>query len=259
MNPKCCTELFNNLDPVATSVGSSLNLTALTDRLWVDRVNLRVRFLNGDNALRTRIMKAAQTWSTHCRINFIFGDFSYSDIRVNIDNSGYSNSFVGTDAYRVPQNARTMNFGWFDASTPDDELTRTVLHEFGHALGLVHEHQSPGASIKWNKEAVYRYYANQVPPWSHETVDVNVFSKYDRTLSNSSQYDAKSIMNYPIRKEFTTDGYESGWNDTLSATDIAFIGAIYPKRTEADEEVLRSLENLRFKVREITSSIRPRR
>ena len=31
---------------------------------------------------------------------------------------------------------RAMNFGWFDNNTPDAEVRRMVLHEFGHALGL---------------------------------------------------------------------------------------------------------------------------
>ena len=31
---------------------------------------------------------------------------------------------------------RAMNFGWFDNNTPDAEVRRTVLHEFGHTLGL---------------------------------------------------------------------------------------------------------------------------
>jgi len=29
----------------------------------------------------------------------------------------------------------------------------TVLHEFGHALGLIHEHQNPASGgFKWNRE-----------------------------------------------------------------------------------------------------------
>jgi hypothetical protein len=35
-------------------------------------------------------------------------------------------------------------------------------------------------------------------------------------------------MEYPIPKELTTGGFEVGWNKVLSATDIAFMGALYP-------------------------------
>jgi hypothetical protein len=33
-----------------------------------------------------------------------------------------------------------------------------VIHEFGHALGLIHEHQNPSGGIQWNKPVVCRYY-----------------------------------------------------------------------------------------------------
>ena len=47
-----------------------------------------------------------------------------------------------------------MNLGWIHDSKSEDELRSVVLHEFGHALGAVHEHESPYASIPWNKEKV---------------------------------------------------------------------------------------------------------
>jgi hypothetical protein len=38
-----------------------------------------------------------------------------------------------------------MNLGWLDAGFADATTKErgTILHEFGHALGLLHEHQSP--------------------------------------------------------------------------------------------------------------------
>ena len=42
-----------------------------------------------------------------------------------------------------------MNLGFVDRPT--------VLHEFGHALGLIHEHQSPfKGGFEWNREEVGR-------------------------------------------------------------------------------------------------------
>ena len=41
-----------------------------------------------------------------------------------------------------------MNYGWIDADSPEEELRSVVLHEFGHALGLIHEHQNPLSGIR---------------------------------------------------------------------------------------------------------------
>ena len=56
-------------------------------------------------------------------------------------------SYLGTDATRVPKESFTMNLGFVDRST--------VLHEFGHSLGLIHEHQSPfPGGFEWDRENV---------------------------------------------------------------------------------------------------------
>jgi hypothetical protein len=51
-----------------------------------------------------------------------------------------------------------MNFEGFDKGTPSD-WEGTVRHEFGHALGLEHEHQHPeggcDAEWRWNDDAGY--------------------------------------------------------------------------------------------------------
>ena len=61
--------------------------------------------------------------------------------------AGGSWSYIGTDASRIPLESFSMNLGFVDQST--------VMHEFGHALGLIHEHQSPfEGGFEWNKEEV---------------------------------------------------------------------------------------------------------
>ena len=54
------------------------------------------------------------------------------------------------------------------------EYERVVVHEFGHALGAIHEHQNPKGGIEWNLPAVYKYFAGPPNFWSKEDVDVNV-------------------------------------------------------------------------------------
>ena len=70
-----------------------------------------------------------------------------------------------------------MNFSGFDiAPPPDSEFARIVIHEFGHALGLEHEHQSPFSSceneFKW--DVIYATLASPPNNWPKERVDFNM-------------------------------------------------------------------------------------
>jgi hypothetical protein len=75
---------------------------------------------------------------------------------------------------------------------------------------------------------VYDYYASLSPPWSRQQVDDNIFNAYAQDQTSFSQLDQSSIMMYPIPKELTTNGFEIGWNRTLSQTDKDFIRQMYP-------------------------------
>jgi hypothetical protein len=121
-----------------------------------------------------------------------------------------------------------MNFGWLTLKSSDEDHRSVVLHEFGHALGCIHEHQNPAGGIQWNKDVVYRYYAGKPNYWSREKVDHNIFRRYGQDITQFSAFDPGSIMLYPLPKEHTLDGFEIGLNTQLSATDIAFIGVHYP-------------------------------
>lgn len=121
-----------------------------------------------------------------------------------------------------------MNFGWLTPATPQDELQRVVLHEFGHALGLIHEHQSPAAEIPWDTEAVYNIYAGPPNFWSRAEVDRNILARYSRMESNYTDFDPDSIMLYPIPPELTHGELVVGWNRTLSPTDRTGIRRFYP-------------------------------
>lgn len=105
-----------------------------------------------------------------------------------------------------------MNFGWFDENTPDEEFSRTTKHEFGHALGLIHEHQNPAGGIKWNKEAVYRDLSAPPNNWDRETIDRNSFQRYNKTITQYTEVDPQSIMMYRIPARWTTDGNSYGEN-----------------------------------------------
>ena len=88
-----------------------------------------------------------------------------AQIRISFKEEG-SWSYLGKDALQIAAGKPTMNYGWLTPDSQDQEYSRVVLHEFGHALGAIHEHQAPGVTIPWDKTAVYAYYALQ--GWSKE-------------------------------------------------------------------------------------------
>ncbi|NSL89451.1 matrixin family metalloprotease [Chitinophaga sp. Mgbs1] len=198
---------------------------AVNASLWANGKVIRVKFLNGSTFLRNKVKTYAKVWENYANITFSFvNDNQAADLKVKFSNDQTSWSYVGTDALGV--SGETVHFGWFDANTDDTEFSRTVTHEFGHAIGLAHEQSSPAANIQWNKPVVYAYYAQF--GWSQQDVDYNVFYKYSASTTTYSSYDPASIMQYPIDPSFTTNGFSVGWNTVLSATDKTFIGSIYP-------------------------------
>ncbi len=199
---------------------------------------LRVHFLDGAAAMQQQVVRFAHLWSHHANLTFAFdsaptagsrhnGCAEKAEIRISFAQPG-SWSYIGTDALAVPADEPTMNFGWLTPSTPNDEVMRVVLHEFGHAIGLIHEHQNPATTVPWNREAVYAYYSGPPNNWTRAEVDHNLFQLYDRDSTQYSAFDRQSIMLYPIPQEFTDGDFTVGWNQSLSAVDKAFVAAWYP-------------------------------
>jgi hypothetical protein len=145
---------------------------------------------------------------------------------------------VGTDALVIPLSQPTMNFGWLTRATPNDEYARVVTHEFGHALGFIHEHQNPATDIPWDKEAVYSFYAGPPNFWTREQVDINLFTRYSADITQFSDFDPASIMLYPIPNEFTIGDFEVGWNKAPSETDKRFSASLYPMETRHPNEIV---------------------
>ncbi len=141
------------------------------------------------------------------------------DVRITLVGGIGSFSHIGTDCLYIPQQA-SLNYGWLDA--------QTIMHEFCHALGMIHEHENPrGNPIQWDLPKLYQYY-QQTQHWDHQTTYTNVVFRYDKTQINGSAYDPDSIMNYFWPADITLNDVGQTENFRLSPTDVTWISKTYP-------------------------------
>ncbi len=194
---------------------------------WSNGSTIKVKFIGGSNYVRDRVRYYAKMWTQHANLNFQFVDYGRSDIRVSFVQNGSSWSVIGKQALQMGSNEATMNFGWLNDRTPEYEFRRTILHEFGHALGLLHEHQNPSGGIPWDEAAVYDHYWTS-QGWNQQTTYANVIQKASRNATQFSNYDPRSIMHYPVSASLTNGQYQVGMNQDLSTTDKNYIRQVYP-------------------------------
>ena len=181
---------------------------------------LHIRFLNGDPQLHAKVEEISKEWMEYANIRFLFDNDPTAKIRISfrLDDPW---SAIGRQCEAI-EDEPTM----YLPSTDDGKLKGVVLHEFGHVLGCIHEHQSPEAGIPWNIPEVYKYYGER--GWSHQKVDEEVLTPAQITQTNYSEFDPKSIMIYPIPGKLTDGRLQVNWNSELSQTDKDWIRKVYP-------------------------------
>lgn len=200
-----------------------------TGKMWAKGRKLKICFLDGSTIQKQKVKDHATQWLKYANVKFDFSaPRTQSDIRISFKADPGSWSYIGTDNLGIPKNEPTMNFGWLDDNTDDKEYNRVVVHEFGHALGCIHEHQNPRGGIKWNEAKVYQYFAGPPNYWSKQDTYSNVIEKYSINQLNASTFDKKSIMLYSFPGELIVGGKPTLMNYTLSTRDRSFIKKMYP-------------------------------
>lgn len=199
---------------------------------WEAGRNLRCRFLDGSKTQRRKVESKAHLWVKFANIEITFGDDPEAEVRISFQADDGSWSGVGKDCLNAsyfPKYQPTMNFGWLKDDTDSTEYERVVVHEFGHALGCIHEHQSPSEKLRWNKAAVYKAFSGPPNYWSKADIDGNVLDKYSPNGVSFTSFDVKSIMLYQFDGSLFTDGKGTPENTKLSGMDKDMIGQMYPK------------------------------
>jgi hypothetical protein len=221
---------INNDGSISNTGVIRQGLVSATEKMWNpgDVITVYLSTTNGSDYIRNKVMHYAKEWERYANIKFDFiADFNAAKIKVGFFSTGQSWSWVGRDVLFNPFKKYTMNFGWFDETTLEAEFSRTITHEFGHALGFYHEHQSPASPLQWDLPKTYKYFKDK-SGWSEDEVNQNVINKYNQSNTNFSSYDPNSIMHDFIPKGLLLNGSSIDGGYMLSGTDIDYAGYWYP-------------------------------
>jgi hypothetical protein len=141
---------------------------------------------------------------------------------LTVDSHDDAWSYIGTDCRSIPLNEATMNLGFLDGGS--------AAPEFGHAIGLAHEHQNPAGGIQWNEEVVIGECAKSPNFWDEETTPHNVLREYSVDQINGTAFDPESMMLYFFPASWTLNGIGTEDNEVLSRLDKEFIAGakMYP-------------------------------
>jgi len=204
-------------------------------KIWKGKTSeLCVRFLHGDAALQAKVLEIANAWQPYTGIPFVPWTSGRHHILVDFRAAGHW-SLLGTDSLQSGfPGGQSMNlqFPTQLARVDQKELQRVALHEFGHALGAVHEHQSPTRQIPWIRARVYAWYFANTDFRDRATVDQQVLNACSEPQLRATAWDAHSIMEYPIDPYLVEDSFReqalaTQHNDTLSELDKTWMSTIY--------------------------------
>jgi serralysin len=195
-------------------------------KLWPNRTTLRVSFLDGDADQQMVVLRAFDEWLKYANLEVQATPGKTSMIRVSFVEPEGSWSFIGTDALGAKADTPTMMLGYMAENRP---IPYNVLHEVGHALGLVHEMSNPQAELPWDKPSAYRILTGAPNFWSRQQVDDNLFSP-SGAYPGSRPFDRASIMLNELPADYFIDrvGLKPGLG--LSDSDKQYIASLYPGR-----------------------------
>lgn len=191
------------------------------NKFWPTGTVLKIGFLGGTASQIAAVKSYAGEWPTLANITFSYPATGPYDIRIAFQSGGGAWSYVGTDCKFVTnQTQPTMNLGWIG---PD-----VVKHEFGHTLGLFHEHQNPNGGICFNEANVIADLSGPPNNWSVAQIRFNVLDKLNPADVLTSPWDRVSIMHYNIPASWTCNGVAIPGGATISQGDKDFIKIRYP-------------------------------
>lgn len=259
---KLGSSMTPRVQPLIRQEFEKLRAAFKVSSLWDKGTTIRIHFLDGTDKQKNWVQQVVMDKLAPLVSSLSFQwnvPMDQSDFRISFATPNQAWSYVGTDCLQIPKPDPTMNLGWIDDDVqfdapPFKNTGQVVVHEFCHALGMVHEHQNPkNNGIVWNKPVVYEELARS-NNWSKQQVDHNLFQKYgdaemcskvksmapypdqsadilgycEGDVVNGSEYDIHSIMHYWYPPKWILSGpTEIPINTELSALDKQWLSNYY--------------------------------
>jgi hypothetical protein len=219
------------------SQDAELEAVVQKELTWPDG-HLNVCFLDGGREARDHVAEVAQRWTASTSLQLDFGPAGNrrscssgdpANVRVSFVGPGYW-SYVGIEARQINAKKQTLNLQGMNKATFTADDDGIILHEFGHAIGFEHEHQSPVSVCEKEFDWDYLYKAMG---WSPEKVDQNMRQLQPSSKLLTTTFDPQSIMLYSLEKESFKDPstakcYIPKPNNVVSKLDHEAAAMVYP-------------------------------
>ena len=154
---KSFSRFSSNLSQVGFAEREKLQAVILKNLVWNPTSTINIKFLDGTqeqhDKVKNVVLSNLQSLIS-LKLVFLSSDSQEeSQVRISFDPNGGAWSYVGTECLGISSMKATMNLGWLD----ENQNFAVILHEFMHCLGAMgHEHQSPGADIKWDVDVIQK-------------------------------------------------------------------------------------------------------
>jgi hypothetical protein len=246
------------VDPISGASNRNYQLVYQKDYVWTakdalpestkNEIVIGVSFLDGTDDQKKEVETYAWEWVKRAGlpIRWLFGDESRQNIRIRFN--GKKDSVNNWSLYGNRASLRshpsepnkpnepdeaTMLLNVYHRESAKKIRRQKTLHEFGHALGLMHEQLHPDSGLKFNEVAIVEEMKKN--KWCNpnenclEKVQKQIThpAPRDHACRGAPKYDEHSIMHYPIPANWTTDGKTISWNLDLSKGDLDCVRSLY--------------------------------
>lgn len=215
---------------------SNNRAAAVTLNTWNSGQTIKIKFIDnsGSAYARLKVEEYAKEWTKYANLKFEFVSSSTdADVKIafNYQNSRVAWSLIGKKCIGITNSSKkpSMNIPFYnDNDVNSEEFKAVVLREFGHALGLVFEHQGPNAKglYDWNEGRLVTYFMQE--GWEEDDIYDLIEIAYTTRQTKFTEFDENSIMLLYFPAFLTNNNKQAKWNTTLSDLDKAFISSLYP-------------------------------